>query len=362
MNQKPIRVFHYVNQFFGQEGREDKADMRFLVKESPVGPGKALQQILGERGRVVGTLICGDNYFAENLEKAAEEALGLITPFKPDLFVAGPAFEAGRYGMACGAVCKIVQERLGIPAVTGMYEENPGVELYRRDVYICRAERSAGKMMQDLTRVVNLGLRLLSKDEQTRLVSGEIIPSPFEFEYFPRGLIRNEFTPKSHAQRSIDMLMAKLKGEPFTTETEIPKFSAVRPPTPIQMLAAAKIALVSDGGLTFKGNPDRFSGRGDNGWAAYEIDSFFPVQGSRVDYEIVHTGYHPHYVMQNTSRLVPVDVMRDFEKEGIIGELYPLFYSTSGNAASRVCSLKIGKEIARDIKNRGIDGVILTST
>jgi len=39
--------------------------------------------------------------------------------------MAGPAFNAGRYGIACGAVCKMVQDRLGISAVTGMYQEIP---------------------------------------------------------------------------------------------------------------------------------------------------------------------------------------------------------------------------------------------
>jgi len=362
MNQKKLKIVHYLNQFFGQQGREDKADMTFLVKEGPVGPGLALQNILGEKGRVVATLICGDNYFAENLDKAAEEGLNLIAAYAPDLFFAGPAFEAGRYGMSCGAMCKIIHERLGIPGITGMFEENPGVELYRRDAYICRAGRSAAKTVQDLTRMVNLGLKLVSKETRSRLVSGENIGCPSEDEYFQRGLVRNELTGRTHAKRAVEMLLAKLQERPFQTETELPKFQAVQPPLPIKNISESEIAMVSDGGLTFKGNPDNFSGRGDNGWAAYEIKSFFPQDGSSVEYEIAHTGYHPHYVMQNKNRLVPLDVMRELEEERILGKLHPLFYSTSGNAASRVCCLKIGEEIASELKNKGVDGAILTST
>ena len=129
MKQDKLIVVHYLNQFFGQQGGEDKAELPFSVTAGPVGPGMALQNILGEKGSVAATLICGDNYGAENLDRAAEGALSLIAPLKPDLFFAGPAFEAGRYGMTCGAICAIVQERLGIPAITGMYEENPGVDL-----------------------------------------------------------------------------------------------------------------------------------------------------------------------------------------------------------------------------------------
>ena len=106
MSPKRLRVVHYVNQFFGREGQEDKADMGFLAKEGPVGPGVALQNILGERGEVVTTLICGDNYFAENTDEAAEAGLKHVSSYEPDLLIAGPAFEAGRYGIACGAICK----------------------------------------------------------------------------------------------------------------------------------------------------------------------------------------------------------------------------------------------------------------
>ena len=36
----------------------------------------------------------------------------MVKKFNPDLFIAGPAFNAGRYGVACGAIAKVVQEEL----------------------------------------------------------------------------------------------------------------------------------------------------------------------------------------------------------------------------------------------------------
>ena len=56
MAQKKLRVVHYINQFFGQIGGEDKADVGFSVKEGPVGPGMLLQKHLGDRGEIVGTI------------------------------------------------------------------------------------------------------------------------------------------------------------------------------------------------------------------------------------------------------------------------------------------------------------------
>src|SRR5512137_2480666 len=101
MSEKKLKVVHYLNQFFGQVGGEEKADVGFMVKSGPLGPGLALQKALGDKAQVAATLVCGDNYFSKNPEAAAEEGLKLIEPYQPDLFFAGPAFAAGRYGVAC---------------------------------------------------------------------------------------------------------------------------------------------------------------------------------------------------------------------------------------------------------------------
>lgn len=362
MAQKKLQVVHYLNQFFGQQGGEDKAHMDFLVKKGPVGPGLALQNILGERGRIIATIICGDNYFAENIDTAAEEAIKLITAYDPDLFFAGPAFEAGRYGIACGAICKTVQERLGIHAITGMFEENPGVDLYRYDVYICKTGKSALVLVESLTNMVNLALKLISRKKRWKLVSGENIGNPSEDGYFPRGILKNEYTKKTAAERSVSMMLAKLLGKPFQSEVAPPTFKYIAPPPPIKDLGSCEIALVSDGGLVPRGNPDEFSGRGNQVWSTYEIESFFPEECSSTDYEIAHTGYFQDEILENPNRLVPVDVLRDLEKKGIIGRIHPVFCSTSGNVTSSKRCSEIGEEIAEQLENKNVDAVILTST
>ena len=100
MAEKKLRVVHYLNQFFGQIGGEEKATAGFVVKEGPVGPGLALQKELGDRAEIVATVICGDDYFAGNPDKNAEEGLKLVASYQPDLFFAGPAF-AGREIRCC---------------------------------------------------------------------------------------------------------------------------------------------------------------------------------------------------------------------------------------------------------------------
>ena len=113
-----------------------------------MGPGLAFQQAFGDEAEIVGTIVCGDSYFGENTDKVKPEILKKVAELKPDLFIAGPAFNAGRYGFACATIAAAVQEELHIPVITGMYIENPGADeakskiLYRfYQEQRCRYER-----------------------------------------------------------------------------------------------------------------------------------------------------------------------------------------------------------------------------
>ncbi len=360
--EKKLKVVHYVNQFFGQIGGEDKAGVGFEVRQGVVGPGVLLQRLLAEHAEVVATVICGDNYLSADPDNAAAEGLALIEPFAPDLFVAGPAFEAGRYGVACGAMCKAVSEKLGIPVVTGMYEENPGVEMYRKFAYICRTGRSTRDMADALQKMVRLALHLAQGEVNPQLVSHEAIPKPADYDYFTRLLLRNEYTDQTAAQRAVDKLLAKIAGQPFESEVILPKFESIEPPPPVVDLSTAEVALVSDGGLVPKGNPDGLSGRGNLRWTTYEMDEFLPAEYRPADYEVAHTGYFPDEVVNNPFRLVPADVLRDLVQEGRVGKLHHTFFCTSGNATvTRRCA-EMGVEVAAELKQRGVDAVIFTST
>lgn len=74
------------------------------------------------------------------------------------MYIAGPGFNAGRYGLACGATTAVVTERLKIPAVTGLYTENPGTDLYKDRAYILQTENNAAKMKEALERLAGLHL------------------------------------------------------------------------------------------------------------------------------------------------------------------------------------------------------------
>jgi glycine reductase complex component B subunit gamma len=345
------KVVLYLNQFFGGIGGEDKADLHPCLVEDVVGPGKAVQAALGSGGRVVAIVICGDNYFAENIEAATGEVKALIAPYEPDVLLAGPAFNAGRYGIACGAVCKMAQSELGIPAVSGMYQENPGLDLYRQDVYIVRTGDSARGMVDVVGKMVALAMKLLA---------GEKIGKPAEEGYFSRGLLINEMSDRTGAERVVDMLISKLKGVPFESEVPRPAYDRVKPAPPIRDLGSARIALVTDGGLVPKGNPDRIEMIAATRYGKYDIANVDTLDPE--DYEVNHGGYDSVLVLQDPNRLVPVDAMRELENEGVIGKLHDRIYSTTGLASIVAVMKRVGQGIAEDLKREAVSGVLLTST
>lgn len=348
---RPIRVVQFVNQFYAQVGGEEKAGLAPQLVQGAAGAARATAQVLGSEGSVVATLLCGDNYAAEHTESAVRVLVDLLRPLAPDLVLAGPAFNAGRYGVACGALCTAVQAQLGIPAVTGMCAENPGVDLYRRGLYIIETGTAATEMLPAITRMLALG---------RKLVAGDPIGRPAEEGYFPRGITRNELATHTGAERATTMLLAKLRGQAFETEVPVPQFEHVTPPARVADLRRARVALVTDGGFVPKGNPDGIEPMAATKYGGYDVSGKDALQAA--EYDNVHRGYDTTYVKQDPNRLIPLDVVRELEQEGKIGALHDIVYSTTGVATTLENSRRMGQEIAAKLKAAGVDAVILTST
>jgi len=346
-----MRVVHYLNQFFGGLGGEDKAGTELDVRDGAVGPGKVLEQLLGADASIVRTLICGDNHAVEHQDAVIAAALAEIRAADADMFIAGPCFLAGRYGMAAGALCAAAQSQLGIPVITGMAQENPGADLYREFIYIVDSGDNAAKMRDVLARMAALGLKFARR---------EFISLPRDEGYIARGLIRDQFVERNSGQRLVDMIVAKVKGEAFDSEMLPTTFARIPMAAAVKDLKKAKVMLITDGGLVPKGNPDRIQGSAATRWGAYNIKGRAGLQGA--DYEISHGGYDPQFVRQDPNRLVPLDVMRELEKEGAIGELHDEFLSTSGLSNPLSNTRRMGREMAEKAKCLGIDAIILTST
>ncbi len=346
-----IKVVHYINQFFAGIGGEEKADHKPEVREGAVGPGMALNTGFKGEAEIVATIICGDSYFGENMEEATATVLDMVKEYNPDLFIAGPAFNAGRYGVASGTITEAVQNELGIPALTGMYIENPGADMFKSSVYIVSTRNSAAGMRKAVKAMVPLALKLAKNEE---------IGSPDEEGYIPRGIRKNFFTEKRGSERAVDMLINKLKGEEFVTEFPMPDFDRVEPNPAIKDISKAKIAIVTSGGIVPKGNPDHIESSSASKYGKYDIEDLDDLTGET--HETAHGGHDPVYANEDPDRVIPVDVLRDMEKEGKIGGLHRYFYSTVGNGTAVASAKAFAEEIGKELVADGVDAVILTST
>lgn len=333
-----------MNQFFAGIGGEEQAHIPAEIRDGVVGPGAALNNALGDNAEIVATVICGDSYFNENLEDAKKEILEMVKKHNPDMFIAGPAFNAGRYGAACATVAAMIKTELGIPVVTAMYEENPGVDMFRKDIHIVATGDSAAKMKEAIPAVAAFAIKR---------INGETLGSPEEDGYFAQGARVNFFTDKPGAERAVDMLVNKLQGNEFTTEYPMPVFDNVEPGAAIKDMSKARIALVTSGGIVPSGNPDRIESSSASKYGAYKLED----RG-----ETAHGGYDPVYANELPDRVLPVDVLEDLVAEGKIGSLHPYYYTTTGNGTSTKNSAAFATEFAQTLLADKVDAVILTST
>ncbi len=341
----------YINQFFGQIGGEDKADIAPMIQEGLVGPANELVKHLD--ADVTHTIICGDNYMGSNTEDAVNTILEFLKDKEMDIFLAGPAFQAGRYGSACGHICKAVKEKFNIPVVTSMHEENPGVEMFQKDMYIMRGGKSAAKMREDIKNMARLGNKLLK---------GEAILEAALEGYYPRGIRHQVWLDdkKPAADRVVEMLIKKLNGEPYETELPIPKMDRVPIAPPIADLSKANIALITSGGIVPVDNPDRIQSASATRWGRYNIEGLDDLKSGV--YKTVHAGFDPAAADADPDVITPVDALRAYEKEGKIGKLHNFFYSTVGTGTTQAEAARMAQEMIPYLREDHVDGIILTST
>lgn len=346
-----LRVVHYLNQFFGGIGGEDQANVPFQVKEGAIGPARALQQQLGEQGSVVATFICGDNFFVEERDEATIAAKEALRRVKPDVVFAGPAFDAGRYGVASAQMCVIAREE-GIPSVTAMHPENPGFTTFRRDLVCVPTGAVASEMQEALSKMVALGVRLARGDE--------LGPAGRE-GYLPTGVRRQVVRTKPAWERAIDMLEARAAEKPYQSEVLLQQYERVPPPPPVTDLKGVTLGLVTSGGLVPKGNPDRqVSGHAENAFR-YSLDGLTHLTVN--EWESVHGGFSTKFLnTKDPNYVLPLPVIRTLEDSGEIGSVYPYFFSTVGNGTPVTNAKRMGVQIAKEFKDNGVSAVLMVAT
>lgn len=348
-------IIIYINQFFGQVGGEEAADYAPEIKEGAVGAAQAFVPLLKD-AKVTHTLICGDNFMSSRQEEAIEKLLSFLDGKNFDLFIAGPAFQAGRYGNACGVICKAVKEKFNVPVISSMHIENPGVEIFKKDIIIFPGGHSAGSMKKDVEKIAVYANKILN---------GEATGSADEEGYYTRGIRHQVWRTDgvSAADRVIDMLLKKVNGKEFVTELPIPKKDIVPVASPVKDLKNAKIAICTSGGIVPVGNPDKIQSASATRWGKYSVKGMDKLENREANaFMTIHAGYDPQAADTNPNRVVPLDALKAYEKEGKIGAVYEYFFSTVGTGTTQAEAARMGQEMAEILQKDKVDAVIMTST
>ncbi len=346
------KIVHYINQFFAGIGGEDKADHEPELVEGVKGPGMALNSFLTE-GKITHTIICGDNFMGSNTKDAIERIKGMLDGIEFDMLIAGPSFQAGRYGVACGNICKAIKEDRNIPVITSANIENPAVEMFKAQFPIFKGGHSAAEMRNDCKAMAEYANKILR---------GEKTLSANEEGYFERGIRHQTWVEgmKPAARRGVEMLIKKLNGEEFKTELVVPAKDKVDPASPIKDLKNAKIALLTTGGIVPVDNPDRIQSASATRWGRYDISGMDRLKAG--EFKTIHAGFDPAAANADPNVIMPVDVMKEMLNEGLYGSLHNYFYSTVGTGTTQAEAARMGKEIVEKLKEDGVNGVIMTST
>ena len=292
--------------------------MKPVCRLGSFGPGSALSDFLSDIGGIAATIICGDDHMFLNMESALGQIQDMLKGQRIDMLIAGPAFNAGRYGLACGWVCKTVVEKLGIPAVMGMHLENPGVAIYPKGVFTIATAASISGMRDALPAMASLARALLLNDAEGIDAAPCVVP-PCNSASLP-----------------------------------------VNPAPPVRDISKARLALVTEGGLVPANNPDMLASSEGARFYRYNIGGLSTLSPGA--YKTVHGGVDRAVINASPERLLPLFAVKDMERRGRLGSVAGYFWSTTGNGASVGQNQSIGRELAAELLHDGVDCVLLTAT
>jgi glycine reductase len=299
---------------------------------------------------VVATLVCGDDYVAEREEGAGASMREALARYAPDLVLAGPAFDSGRYGLGCALACRVARS-LGIPAVTAMHPDNAAIITHRRELLAVPTGLDPSDMRDIVARMAALGLKVVRR---------EPLGSALEEGYIPRGVRTLVVKDRVGYERAVEMLLARVAGRPFVSEIQVQHYDRVAPAAPVPDLSRAIIGIVVSTGIVPRGNPDRLPGARALTAGRYSIDRLPKLDVG--DWESAHGGFNTKILnTEGPDYALPLRTLRALEAEGVIGGIYPWFYSTVGNQTAVGPAREIGQRAAAEFRDAGVAAALQVS-
>ena len=304
----PLRVVHYVNQFFGGIGGEDQADVGVTVRGRRRRAGPRARG--GARRRRARR---GHDHLRRQLRQRARggrsraRSAAELDRLKPDVLVAGPAFGSGRYGLACA---QRVRGRAGIgasPRSPPCTRRTRARRAPRRGIYIVPTGASTTSMPAALDGAGAAGA--------PRSARGETL-GPAEVDgYLPQGRRRVHDRGRPGYQRALDMLLDKLHGRPYRLGGAVrarPSACRRRRPSPISRARASPWS--PPAASCARAIPTSRCRRTPCAITGTRWPS--SSRSRRSEWEAYHAGYFNHIVNSNPNYILPLSFLRDLERQG----------------------------------------------
>ena len=156
------------------------------------------------------------------------------------------------------------------------------------------------------------------------------------------------------------MLSDRMHDRGFKTELPIIAPDRVEPALFTGDLRNATVGLVTTGGLVPKGNPDKMVRGGSSRHFSYSIEGLDTMSPDA--WECVHRGFFTDMTNENPNYILPLNVIRAMEKNGEIGRIHNTFLSVAGVGTAVADSEQIGKRMAEELKQAGVDVCVMVAT
>src|SRR2546428_446138 len=159
---------------------------------------------------------------------------------------------------------------------------------------------------------------------------------------------------------AVAMLGTNPGGPPFGPEIRVDRYEAAPPARPVADVRRAKIAVVTTGAIVPRGNPDHLKRSSETRWVKYTLAGRDRLTGD--EFEGVHGGFFNLMASGNPNLVLPLDVLRDLQREGKVADLLDTSFTTTGNDQRVADCRRNGAEIAAALQSAGVNGVLLVAT
>ena len=345
-----MTVVHYLNQFFAGLGGEEAAGHEPVRLDGPQGPGRGAGRRRGSPRR---DARLRRRPFRRARGRGPRTLLAWIDELEPDVLVCGPSFGSGRYGYACGVLAREAGRR-GIPVVAAMTPDSPGVLAAEGAAYIVPTASNVAGMRAVVPVMAGLA---------ARLAAGEpVLGGPEEEGYLPRGLCASNTTRRpARAPRVRSAWCWRNSPAMCAPRSTHRRPGGARHRRRADVVDCPTLALVTEAGCVPQGNPDRLPDPACERVAPVS-DRRRRLARRRGTYGARGVRHHGEANARPEPARAAGRRARARRAEGRFGRVHDEFFTTSGVDTPVATAAKFGQEIAAEIREAGVDAVILTGT